>query len=83
MACAILERTSGLEPSSETTASRYLKLVTVPISAFLPLSVSGCHCHFTQCALVKSHVALEQLEVEWNEEVITKGISDGLVSDNA
>ena len=30
MACAILERTSGLEPSSETTAPRYLKLVTVP-----------------------------------------------------
>ena len=27
---AILERTSGLEPSSETTAPRYLKLVTVP-----------------------------------------------------
>ena len=30
VACAILERTSGLEPSSETTARRYLKLVTVP-----------------------------------------------------
>ena len=30
MACAILERTSGLEPSSETTAPSYLKLVTVP-----------------------------------------------------
>ena len=30
VACAILERTSGLEPSSETTAPRYLKLVTVP-----------------------------------------------------
>ena len=30
LACAILERTSGLEPSSETTAPRYLKLVTVP-----------------------------------------------------
>ena len=30
MACAILERTSGLEPSSETTAPRYLKLVSVP-----------------------------------------------------
>ena len=28
VACAILERTSGLEPSSETTAPRYLKLVT-------------------------------------------------------
>ena len=30
VACAILERTSGLEPSTETTALRYLKLVTVP-----------------------------------------------------
>ena len=27
VACAILERTSGLEPSSDTTAPRYLKLV--------------------------------------------------------
>ena len=36
-----------------------------------------------QCALVKWHVALEQLEVEWDEEAITKGVSDGLVSDNA
>ena len=30
MACAIPKRTSGLGPSSETTAPRYLKLVTVP-----------------------------------------------------
>ena len=30
VACDILERISGLEPSSETTAPRYLKLVTVP-----------------------------------------------------
>ena len=30
VACAILERTSGLESSSETTAPRHLKLVTVP-----------------------------------------------------
>ena len=30
VAYAVLERTSGLEPSSETTAQRYLKLVTVP-----------------------------------------------------
>ena len=36
-----------------------------------------------QCALVKWHVAPEHLEVEWGEEAITKGISDGLVSDNA
>ena len=36
-----------------------------------------------QCALVKWHVALEQLEVEWSEEAITEDISDGLVSGNA
>ena len=30
MALAILERTSGFEPSYETTAPRYLKLVRVP-----------------------------------------------------
>ena len=46
VACAILERTSGLEPSSETTVPSYLKLVTVP--SFCPftsisLSLSGCH----------------------------------------
>ena len=40
VACAILERTSGLEPSSETTAPRYLKLVTVP-----------CFCPFTFISL--------------------------------
>ena len=34
VACAIIERTSGLQPSSETTATRYLKLVTV--SNFCP-----------------------------------------------
>ena len=46
VACAILERTSGLEPSSETTASRYLKLLTVPnfcpftvISLWMPLAL--------------------------------------------
>ena len=46
VACAILERTSGLEPSSETTAPRYLKLVTVPnfcpftfISVWMPLAL--------------------------------------------
>ena len=45
VACAILERTSGLEPSSETTAPRYLKLVSVPnfcpftfISLWMPLA---------------------------------------------
>ena len=46
MACTILERTSGLEPSSETTAPRYLKLVTVPnFCPFTFISLSGCHWH--------------------------------------
>ena len=46
VACAILERTSGLEPSSETTAPRYLKLVTVPnCCPFTFISLSGCHWH--------------------------------------
>ena len=46
VACAILERTSGLKPSSETTTPRYLKLVPVPnfcpftfISRRMPLAL--------------------------------------------
>ena len=46
VACAIFERYSGLEPSSETTAPRYLKLLTVPnfcpftfISLWMPLAL--------------------------------------------
>ena len=40
VACAILERTSGLESSSETTAPRYLKLVTVPsLCPFISISL--------------------------------------------
>ena len=46
VACAIFERTSGLEPLSEATASRYLKLVTVPnlcpytfISLWMPMTL--------------------------------------------
>ena len=35
VACAILERISGLEPSSETTASMYFKLVQYPTSVLL------------------------------------------------
>ena len=35
-----------------------------------------------QCVLVKWHMALEQVEVEW-DEAITEGISDCLVSGNA
>ena len=45
VAYAILERTSGLDPSSETTVPRYLKVVTVPnfcpftfISLWMPLA---------------------------------------------
>ena len=45
VACAILEGISGLEPSSEITAPRYLKLLQYPTSAILPLSHSGCHWH--------------------------------------
>ena len=36
VALAILERTSGLEPSSETSALRYFKRVRYPDSALLP-----------------------------------------------
>ena len=46
VACAILERTSGLEPSSETTALRYMKLVQYPDSALhLPRDAIGTVCH--------------------------------------
>ena len=41
VACAILGRISSLEPSSETTAPRYLKLVTVPIYLYLSLDAIG------------------------------------------
>ena len=46
VACAVLERISGLELSSQTTAPRYLKLITVPdfrpftfISLWMPLAL--------------------------------------------
>ena len=49
VACAILERTSGLKPTSETTASEYLKLVTMPSFCpfyfYLTLDVIGAVCH--------------------------------------
>ena len=49
VACAIVERISGLEPSSETTAPRYLNLVTVPsfcpFYLNLPLDAIGAVCH--------------------------------------
>ena len=49
VACAILERTSGLEPSSETTAPRYLKLVTVP---------NFCHFIFISLSLALFVISL-------------------------
>ena len=42
VACAILEKTSGLEPSPETTAPRYLKHVTVPSLAVVG-AIKFCH----------------------------------------
>ena len=36
VACEIVKRISGLEPSSETTAPRYLNLVTIPSFCLLP-----------------------------------------------
>ena len=49
VACSILERTPCLDPSSETTALRYLKCVTVPsfcpFYLDLPLDVIGAVCH--------------------------------------
>ena len=45
VACAILERISVLEPLSETTAPRYLKLVTVPCYLYQFLDAVGAVCH--------------------------------------
>ena len=61
VACAVLEITSGLEPSSETTAPRYLKLVTVPNFCpftFISLSLDaiGTVCH--QFCLLRSDLHL-------------------------
>ena len=64
VACAILERISGLEPSSERNDTRYLKLVTLPSSCpFTLISLShslddiGAVCHqfgliSTDCNLI-------------------------------
>ena len=47
VACAILERTSGLEPSFETTAPKYMKLVTVPsIALWCPAKLILKQCSF-------------------------------------
>ena len=48
LACAILERISGFEPLSETTAPRYLKLVTVPSFCsftFIAMDAICAVCH--------------------------------------
>ena len=46
VACAILERTSGFEPSSERIAPRYLKLVSVlSFNHDFPLDAIGTVCH--------------------------------------
>ena len=43
VACSILERISGLEPSSETSLNGTFCFLQYPTSAFLPLSLSVCH----------------------------------------
>ena len=46
VACAILERTSGLEPSYETAAPRYLKLdQLLSFYLYLSLDAIGTVCH--------------------------------------
>ena len=66
VACAILERTSGLEPSSETTAPRYLKLFTVPsfcpftfFSLWMPLALFVISLVFS--ALISSSYLVQVL----------------------
>ena len=56
MACAILEKISGLEPSSETTAPRYLKILTVLIfctftfsSSWMSFDLLGIDLHLIPC----------------------------------
>ena len=55
VACAIFERTSGLESSPETTAPRYLKLVTVPNDCSLPLSLYGCNLRHVSSVWYSRH----------------------------
>ena len=47
--CAVLERLSGLEPSSVITEPRYLKLMTVssfcPFIFYICVDVTGVVCH--------------------------------------
>ena len=62
-ACATLYRISGLEPSSETTAPRYLELVTVPsfcrftfISLWMPLTLFVICLVFSALISILYHV---------------------------
>ena len=68
-ACAILERISDLEPLSETTAQRYLKLVTVPnfcpftfISLWMPLALFVIRLVFSA---LNRQLYLVQVLVKW------------------
>ena len=58
--CAILERTSGLEPSSETTAPRYLKLVASAqlLSFYLYLSLDAICAVRHQYGLLRTDLHL-------------------------
>ena len=53
------------------------------ITRLLSLKVSSYLSRPPSLLWLKWHVALEQLEAEWDEEAITEGISDGLGSGNA
>ena len=58
VACAILERASGLGPSSETTAPRYslLHAQFLPFYLYLSLDATGAVCH--QFALLSTDLYL-------------------------
>ena len=58
VASAIPERISGMEPSSETTAPRSLKRVTVPsFCPFTFISLSGCHWHCLSSVWTSRHLS--------------------------
>ena len=56
VACSILETTSGLEPSSETTASMNLKLVTFP--SFCPFTLIALRMPFALFVINSVFLAL-------------------------
>ena len=53
LACAILERISGFDPSFETTASRYV--LRYSPSDFYTWSPSGCHLHILSSVWSSKH----------------------------